>query len=201
MLTTPYESGAWYIGPMAPPKKRESRVCPACGATFEVRPFEKKRYCSMACSHQSPEVLQGLCIGHEKQRTNPHGFSDETRAKMSASAKARGRTWWKGDDVGYMALHRWVSTNFDDPGECFFCHRRGVLFHWAQRHDRPKGRERDSWLRLCVKCHNHYDRCTNAPYCRWCGENGIPRLHSNPPTSREEHARRGKLGAEKRWRG
>lgn len=167
-----------------------------CGMTFEVRPSEKQRYCSMACSHQGPEVRGGLAKGHEKQRTNPHPQSAASRAKYS-EWRAERRTWWAGDEVGYHGLHQWVDRHFEDPGVCWFCGGNAHL-QWARRHNESTSRERNAWLRLCARCHYHYDRCLRAPYCQWCGENKIPFLHSYTPDL-ERMREEGRKAARKRW--
>lgn len=67
---------------------------------------------------------------------------------------------WKGDDVGYDALHRWVYRNLGKPSKCEFCEKieeRSSYIHWANKSGEYK-RDLADWLRLCAKCHYHYDR-------------------------------------------
>src|ERR1041385_9164410 len=115
-----------YPDKVAPPRKREIRTCArsGCDTQFEVRPSEKKRFCSMACSHQSEAVLQGLRAGHEKQRTDPHPQSAEARAKMRAVQRPRGEDHhnWSAEP-SYFAVHFWAHKNFVDPGFCYYCKR------------------------------------------------------------------------------
>jgi hypothetical protein len=63
---------------------------------------------------------------------------------------------WKGDKVGYAALHIWVKRNFGKPTSCEFCDAK-VNVQWANKSgDYMRGRS--DWMTLCAKCHYHYDR-------------------------------------------
>lgn len=64
---------------------------------------------------------------------------------------------WRGNKVGYSALHMWVRKNYGTPQHCEKCgtteNRR---YHWANRSGRYL-RRRDDWIRLCVPCHVAFD--------------------------------------------
>lgn len=67
---------------------------------------------------------------------------------------------WKGDEVGYYALHSWVVRNLGQPTMCEFCGKnklKGNKIHWANKSHKYK-RDMNDWIRLCAKCHWHYDR-------------------------------------------
>lgn len=67
---------------------------------------------------------------------------------------------WKGDKVGYMALHTWVSRVLGKPDTCVSCKRSGLsgkMIHWANKSRKYK-RAKEDWIRLCAKCHYAYDR-------------------------------------------
>ncbi len=67
---------------------------------------------------------------------------------------------WKGDDVKYSGLHGWVYTVLGNPSKCVFCGKlenRPNHIDWANKSGEYK-REKDDWLRLCRKCHIHYDK-------------------------------------------
>lgn len=72
---------------------------------------------------------------------------------------------WKGDVVGYRALHKWVEHSLGKAGRCENknCHyprkdQRGVLmlrpkrFHWANISHKYK-RDLSDWIQLCASCH------------------------------------------------
>lgn len=62
---------------------------------------------------------------------------------------------WKGDDVGYHALHSWISRTWEKSTRCDFC---GLVkkLDWANKYG-IYNRERENWLNLCRKCHINYD--------------------------------------------
>ena len=67
---------------------------------------------------------------------------------------------WKGNKVGYEALHTWIYRNLGKPTQCEFCGRDGLsgkYIHWANK-SRKYLRTLSDWLRLCAKCHWKYDR-------------------------------------------
>lgn len=66
---------------------------------------------------------------------------------------------WKGNDVGYMALHSWIRRTMSKPDKCEHCGKRGLSgskIHWANKSGEYK-RDLADWLRLCVPCHKKYD--------------------------------------------
>ena len=70
---------------------------------------------------------------------------------------------WKGDDVGYRALHRWVENKLGKPTTCEECNATnlsGHNIHWANKSGEYK-REVSDWIRLCPLCHKKYDNIIN----------------------------------------
>jgi len=71
--------------------------------------------------------------------------------------KGKAHHAWKGRDVGYNALHSWVSRSLGEPQSCSKCgdtsNRR---YHWANVSGRYY-RDLDDWVRLCPSCHKKLD--------------------------------------------
>lgn len=66
---------------------------------------------------------------------------------------------WKGDEVGYNSLHKWVIRWLGQPDTCEHCGKtglRGQQIHWANKSQEYK-RDLTDWLRLCAQCHKNYD--------------------------------------------
>ena len=64
---------------------------------------------------------------------------------------------WKGEEVGYVALHEWVERNLGRPAKCEFCKTIDAKkFEWANKSGEYK-RDLSDWVRLCTMCHNKYD--------------------------------------------
>lgn len=64
---------------------------------------------------------------------------------------------WKGDNVGYISLHKWVYRHRGSPKKCEHClSEEKKNYHWANKSHEYK-RDLDDWIRLCVSCHKKYD--------------------------------------------
>lgn len=63
---------------------------------------------------------------------------------------------WKGDKVGYYALHIWLKRELGRPDKCSNCKKK-CKPDWANKSHEYK-RDLDDWFALCKKCHYHYDR-------------------------------------------
>ena len=69
---------------------------------------------------------------------------------------------WKGDNVSYNQLHKWVVKYLGKPNVCEHCGKSGLSskqrqIDWANKSHEYK-RDLSDWIRLCKKCHYHYDR-------------------------------------------
>lgn len=58
---------------------------------------------------------------------------------------------WKGDDVGYIALHAWVKRHLKEPKNCNVCSKKKPLdlANISQEYKR----DLDDWEWLCRSCH------------------------------------------------
>lgn len=117
------------------PNSSPIKNCEECMELFKYKPaVEKKgnaRFCSRICQSkwQSKERLGSI-----------HSF-------------------WKGDDVGYVALHSWVARRLGKPMTCQNCDdtsRSNRSYQWANLSHKYK-RDLSDWARLCASCHKLYD--------------------------------------------
>lgn len=89
-------------------------------------------------------------------------FSAEIREKMSIGSKGKKsnekNSQWKGDQVGYFALHNWVKRHLGKPLSCkmedLTCKGK---FEWANI-SRKYLRDLTDWMSLCKSHHYRYDR-------------------------------------------
>lgn len=95
-----------------------------------------------------------------KPRTPEHS------RKISESLKRNGRLAgpnnprWKGNAVGYTALHHWIRKCLGSAQVCTFCSARNDVpksIQWANKDGRYL-RDLDNWISLCRKCHGKYDK-------------------------------------------
>lgn len=70
---------------------------------------------------------------------------------------------WKGEKVGYSALHKWVKMKL---GKAHYCEDCGLdkiplgkkrFFQWANISHQYK-RAVEDWKQLCCKCHKAFDK-------------------------------------------
>ena len=64
---------------------------------------------------------------------------------------------WKGDSVGYSALHKWVARHLGKPSKCEACGDTSERkYEWANL-SRQYKRDLKDWKRMCTPCHRAYD--------------------------------------------
>ena len=161
------------------------KIC-ACGNSFEVLPRlkERKKYCSLLCKRkfaikksgfkrrdfypnpswfqkeQKPwnEGTKDICKPNNGSFRSGEHRSPETEFKHGDKA-GETNIKWKGDDVGYFALHTWVRRTLGIPTICIHCsitaNERKI--HWANK-SREYRRDINDWIALCSKCHGRFDR-------------------------------------------
>lgn len=100
-------------------------------------------------------------------------FSQEHRKKLSLARKGRPFTeehkkhmresfpkgekhhLWKGENVGYSTLHRWVQKHRGIASVCDECGSTSKV-EWANIDHKYK-RNLQDWIQLCHSCHMKYD--------------------------------------------
>jgi len=64
---------------------------------------------------------------------------------------------WRGDKVGYSALHGWVRRRLGIPRFCEGCGSENKKkYEWANISGEYK-RDINDWIRLCTSCHRIFD--------------------------------------------
>lgn len=123
----------------------------------------------------TPEVREKLRLSHLGKENHFFGKKHTEKTKSLIGMKNKGNpSWnknkrtpeqtgekhvrWKGDKVGYVALHSWVSRWKGKPSLCEMCgNTTAKKFEWANV-DHKYRRVLDDYIRLCTKCHTNYDR-------------------------------------------
>ena len=101
------------------------------------------------------EIKRRFCSSRCRAKTLPSNRKGKGGLKYSGE----NHPGWKGDKVGYFALHDWVIRKLGQPDTCRQCGRSGLAGHkiqWSNISGKYK-RDLTDWIRLCTKCHVHID--------------------------------------------
>lgn len=138
-----------------------TKKCQNCGREYEVEKWREHRtkYCSLNC-HQSIAGRAGGKKGKGVSRNKgaKHSYLGEYNKKHPQ--RNENNPAWKGEKVGYHALHLWISRHYGYPDTCERCgthESNHAKIHWANISG-DYLRIRSDWLRLCASCHVNFDR-------------------------------------------
>lgn len=110
------------------------------------------RMCLICCSPFFPEVSE---INAGRGITCSRVCGDKSAGiKRTGAAHA----FWKGEKVGYGALHVWLLRQLGKAKVCVTCGSVKRV-QWANKSRKYK-RTLNDWLALCELCHRRYDGIT-----------------------------------------
>jgi len=135
-------------------------------------------FCKCDCGNSAPIAkytsrIYGWIKGQPKQYIHGHHnrglkLSEDHKRKISIANKGqipwfvgtnkfsgKNNPMWKGDKVGYSALHEWVHKKLAKPLACNLCSEVKPL-DLANKSGEYK-RDLTDWIWLCRKCHVKYD--------------------------------------------
>jgi hypothetical protein len=102
----------------------------------------------------------------KEDRKRRSDFMKELNSKLSRKGinKSHKNGQWKGNTVGYSALHEWVKNRKPKPQTCENCHTVTPLdlANISQRYTR----DLTDWEWLCRKCHMTKDGRRDKLICR-----------------------------------
>lgn len=84
--------------------------------------------------------------------------SEERNKKIAESVKEERSGLWKGDDIGYHGLHKWVKSRLPKTTLCEIC--RLIPPRELANLTGIYSRELRNWGWMCRKCHVKYDNLT-----------------------------------------
>ena len=122
------------------------RVCPICKTRYSIHQYQERIGEGKTCSRK--------CAAQKRKGETPWN-----KGKPYPQVAEEKNNKWKGDDVGYSALHGWVRRHLGTPEVCEHCEKTGLKkrqIHWANKSQTYK-REVGDWIRLCASCHRNYD--------------------------------------------
>jgi len=82
-------------------------------------------------------------------------FSDEHRKNISKSILNEKNPMWKGNDVGYSCLHKWVKRHKSKPEKCEICGKKNpeVIANISGKYKR----DLNDFMWVHASCHAKYD--------------------------------------------
>lgn len=120
--------------------------------------MEQPKLCECGCRQPAPisprnDYRDGYLKGQPKRFIKGHAIRN-------------GRApWFKGDEVGYRAIHTYLSKHFPKTGICDECGEMKRT-EYALIKGREYSRNREDYRELCKLCHNRYDQTGGS---RWRG--------------------------------
>ena len=122
---------------------------------------EHKQNISLAITPELRKIWSEKKLG-KKNPMFGKVHNESHRINLSKATSEENNPAWKGDGVGYRALHHWVTRKLGKPKGCSHCHKmvEGQGIHWANS-DGKYERDLECWVRLCAKCHKNHDKINN----------------------------------------
>ena len=121
-------------------------------------PFYGRRH-----SEESRKKMSDALRG--KPRKRGHHHSEETKEKIRQTRLGEKNWMWKGDDVGYKVLHKWVRRYLPRPEFCVIC--KNVRPYEVANISGKYLRDLTDWQWLCRKCHMTSDGRLEKLNERW----------------------------------
>lgn len=139
-------------------------VCRHCKKVLILRPSQARRktYCTYQCSVLAYKASDGRKV------------SSDLRRKLSLQKRGTKNVNWKGNQVGYSALHEWVKYRLPKPNACQDCHKDKPLD--LANISQDYNRNISDWEWLCRSCHMKKD-------------GRLEKLLSRPPLRGKDHPR------------
>ena len=158
------------------PKSRKGIYCKNCGYKHRTRPtglryvLHKENPTSFKKGHVSwNKGLLGIMKANIGSFKKGEHKSKETEFKKGSFPWNKNKEFleirgerhanWKGNGVGYQALHSWVKKRLTKPTNCVNC-REVKKLNLANKSGNYK-RDLSDWLWLCDKCHHKRDNIAN----------------------------------------
>jgi hypothetical protein len=97
-----------------------------------------------------------------KGKIGCYKLSEETKNKIRKNSITGSKNHlWKGDHVGYDALHDWIRRIKGKAKKCEHCGNTSAKRYEWSNIDHKYRRNVDDFIELCVNCHRKYHKANN----------------------------------------
>jgi len=110
--------------------------------------------------------ISGLILSAGWNKGIKRYWSSSTEFKIGQKAWNKGKKFpersnenspnWKGENVSFAGIHKWVNRHKGKPKFCEICHIESKYIHWSNI-DHTYRRKLEDFRPLCPKCHKKYD--------------------------------------------
>jgi hypothetical protein len=92
--------------------------------------------------------------------------TQERKDKIGNANRGDKSGLWKGDNIGYKAVHLWLKVNFGKANRCEAPLRLPIQpcsnkYEWALKRNKKCERKRENFFMSCTSCHKTYDKIIN----------------------------------------
>lgn len=119
--------------------------------------FNSRKYCSNTCSAiERAKTFIGREPWNKGKKTGIVPWNCFKKGDPRISGE--NHKDWKGDNVSYGGIHKWIAKKLGKPMMCQLCLTNTKrMYHWANISG-EYNRDISDWIRLCVPCHKKYDK-------------------------------------------
>lgn len=88
-------------------------------------------------------------------------IGDGHRGKLHPERQGEKSVHWKGDEVGYHGIHKWIQLKKGIATTCEQCGKKGGVIDWANLDHKYK-RKVEDYRAMCRSCHRKFDHRFNG---------------------------------------
>lgn len=147
-------------------KNKVQLTCKICKKKFKVKKSISKlrKHCSRKCFDKSTSKrMMGnkYTLGVDPWNKGTEGVMKKNSGSFDKNGRkisGKNHHLWKGDNVGYFALHHWLKRHKKKMNICESCGTKDSDWYDWHNISGEYRRDVDDFIELCRKCHYRFDR-------------------------------------------
>lgn len=155
LLVPTYSRSGWALG-----VKNMDFKCQECGKIYQGSPYRAKttKHCSRTCHNRAVGRVSSKPWAHKISKSHlgmKKPWATKRNLENNPAKVGIESSQWKGEDVGYIAMHNWVRRHVGIQEACEICGASEKL-ELSNKSNQYK-RNASDWWTLCISCHRAYD--------------------------------------------